>query len=200
MYNWRKLSEKQRADVMEYRRIQRFPMHSPPHFDTDESRQFIVTAANYEHKHIVGKTPERMFDCTQALLAICCELEVIVYAWCLLPNHYHILLTTNRIKELRQAIGRFNGKSSFIWNGEDGARGRKVWHNCFERKMRSERHYFASLNYVLNNAVHHGYVKKWQDWPWSNANEYLENVGRGTARRIWTEYPILDYGSKWDIF
>ncbi len=156
MYNWRELSEKQRDEVMEYRRIQRLPMHSPPHFDTDETRQFIFTAANYEHKHIIGKSAERMFECARALLAICSALDVLVYAWCLLPNHYHILLKTNRIKELRQEIGRFNGKSSFKWNGEDDARGRKVWHNCFERKMRSERHFYASLNYVLNNAVHHG--------------------------------------------
>ncbi len=199
MYNWRKLSEKQRNEVMEYRRIRRLPMHSPPHFDTDQTCQFIVTAANYEHKPIVGKTSERMFECAQALLAICGELEVLVYAWCLLPNHYHLLLKTNRIKELRQAIGRFNGKSSFKWNGEDDARGRKVWHNCFERKMRSERHYFASLNYVLNNAVHHGYVEKWQDWPWSNAGEYLEDVGHEQAAEVWKKYPVLDYGSKWDI-
>lgn len=66
--------------------------------------------------------------------------------------------------------------------------------------MRSERHYYATLNYVLNNAVHHGYVEKWQDWPWSNAAEYLDTVGEIQAAEIWRKYPVLDYGSKWDVY
>jgi putative transposase len=117
-----------------------------------------------------------------------------------LPNHYHVLLETDKIKELRKELGLFHGRSSYQWNGEDDARGRQVWHNCFERKIRSERHFYASLNYVLNNAVHHGYVDKWLDWPWSNAAEYLEKVGIERAAEIWLEYPVLDYGKKWDVF
>jgi putative transposase len=66
--------------------------------------------------------------------------------------------------------------------------------------MKSERHFYASLNYVLNNAVHHGYVKSWQDWVWSNATQYLEKTGRKKALEIWHEYPILDYGKNWDEF
>ena len=71
--------------------------------------------------------------------------------------------------------------------------------NGFERKIKSERHFYASLNYVLNNAVHHGYVENWQDWVWSNAKQYLEKTGREKAVKIWLAYPILDYGKKWDV-
>ena len=68
----------------------------------------------------------------------------------------------------------------------------------FERKMRSERHYFATLNYILHNPVHHGDVQLWEEWPWSNAAEYLHTIGRETAIQIWKEFPILDYGAGWD--
>jgi len=64
--------------------------------------------------------------------------------------------------------------------------------------MKSERHFLATLNYVHHNAVHHGYVERWQDWPWSSAREFLEQVGYERAERLWKEYPILDYGKKWD--
>jgi putative transposase len=103
------------------------------------------------------------------------------------------------MKALRKELGSIHGGSSFRWNGEDNARGRQVWHNCFERKMRSEGHYYASLNYVLNNAVNHGYVTKWEQWVWSNASDYLNEVGREKAETIWREYPILDYGKGWDV-
>ena len=55
------------------------------------------------------------------------------------------------------------------------------------------------MNYIHHNPVKHGYVDKWQDWPWSSAAEFLARVGRETAEKIWREYPILDYGKKWDV-
>jgi len=55
------------------------------------------------------------------------------------------------------------------------------------------------MNYVHHNPVHHGYVQRWQDWPWSSATAFLEKVGAEKAREIWQEYPILDYGKKWDV-
>ena len=57
----------------------------------------------------------------------------------------------------------------------------------------------GDIHYVHHNPVHHGYVKRWLDWPWSSARQYLEKVGLEEARRIWLKYPILDYGKKWDI-
>ena len=64
--------------------------------------------------------------------------------------------------------------------------------------MKSEHHFWVSLNYVLYNAVRHGYVEHWEDWPYSNAARYLESVGREEAEQRWYEYPVLDYGSGWD--
>ena len=198
MYLWRKMSEKQREDALEYRRLHRFPRHSPPHFDSERELQYLVSGTCYEHAHVIGKSAERMSECEQKILAVFEQFSIEIYAWCILPNHYHILTKTAQIKEIRNEIGLFNGKTSYKWNGEDEMRSRKVWHNCFERKMKSERHFYATLNYVLHNPVHHGYATRWQDWLWSNANEYLEKVGRQKALEIWKRYPILNYGEKWD--
>ena len=199
MYLWRKMSEKQRIDASEYRRLHRFPKHSPPHFDSELDVHYLFSGTCYEHAHIIGKTSGRMSETEKEILEIFDKLCSKIYAWCILPNHYHLLIKTERIKEIRKEIGLFNGRTSFRWNGEDEKRGRKVWHNCFERKMRSERHFFATLNYVLHNPVHHGYVNRWQDWLWSNAKQYLEQTGKEKALEIWKKYPILDYGAKWDI-
>jgi putative transposase len=51
---------------------------------------------------------------------------------------------------------------------------------------------------VLNNAVRHGYVERWQDWPYSNAEQYLEEVGRDEVKRRWNQYPVLNFGDDWD--
>lgn len=56
MYYWRNLTEKQRKEVLDYRRTQRYPKHSPPHFDSDQEVTYIITASCYEHEHIIGKS------------------------------------------------------------------------------------------------------------------------------------------------
>jgi putative transposase len=91
-----------------------------------------------------------------------------------------------------------HGRTSFSWNGEDGQRGRQVWFNCAETAMKSERHFWATLNYVHHNPVHHGYVEYWQDWPFSSAAACLAQMGKRGAAEIWCKYPVLDYGKGWD--
>ncbi len=200
MYEWRRMTAEQQASILKLRQAQRRPWHSPPHLDLEADLQYLVTAACYEHEGIIGKCSDRMTECEDELLKVVHELCSATYAWCVLPNHYHLLLKTERIKDVRQALALFHGRSSYRWNGEDTARGRKVWFNCFERPMKSERHLWASLNYVHHNPVYHGYVAHWQDWPWSSAADFLRQIGREKAEAIWREYPILEYGKKWDVY
>jgi putative transposase len=89
-------------------------------------------------------------------------------------------------------------RTSHAWNREEKTRGRKVFFRAVERAMRSDRHYWATLNHVHHNAVRHGYVERWIDWPWSSAKEYLAQTGVEEAEPIWRENPMHDYGKDWD--
>jgi putative transposase len=46
--------------------------------------------------------------------------------------------------------------------------------------------------------VKHGLAKRWQDWPFSSASQYLAVVGDAEAKRLWKEFPIDEYGKGWD--
>jgi putative transposase len=199
MYDYRVTSDDERQRVIDYRRRRNLPKHSPPHWAMGFSSQYLVTAACFEHTPIIGKNVERLTECEQQLLIACAEHTTKIYGWCVLPNHYHVPVGTQQIKSLCRTLGRFHGRSSFTWNAEDGHRGRKVWFRCFDREIRSERHFWATLNYIHHNPLHHGLVEKWQDWIWSSAAEFVNSVGRERASQIWKEYPILDYGKGWDI-
>jgi putative transposase len=200
MYYWRKLTEKQRREVFEYRRLQKLPWHRPPHIKYDGSQTFIFSAACFDHEPVIGISPQRLAEFEKMVIEICVSACEELWAWCILPNHYHLLFRTDLITKLKKEIGLLHGRTSRIWNLEDGKPGRKVWYNYFERPMKSNRHFWASLNYVNNNSVHHGYVEKWSDWPFSSAVKYLAEMGHEEATRIWQEYPILDYGKGWDEF
>ena len=200
MYRWRQLSDEERAKELNRRRGRKLPWHRPPHRDFVGPVTFIITAACYEHRHVIGSSPDRMSDFEQSVIDACETVGARVFAWCVLPNHYHLLTRTDNIKLLRKELGKVHGRTARTWNQEDEQLGRRVWFNFFDRDMKSDRHFWASLNYVNNNALHHGYVEKWQDWPYSSVHHYLEEIGQDEARRIWLEYPVLDYGKGWDIY
>jgi putative transposase len=198
MYEWRRLTLRERRELLAVRQREALPWHSPTHRDMDGDWNYLVLAACYEHAHIIGSSPQRMLECEQELLACCRRYARVIHAWCLLPNHYHVLLEAESVRTLVAELGRFHGRSSHRWNGQDGQRGRHVWHNATDRAMRSDRHFWVSMNYVHHNPVKHGYVAKWHDWSFSSGAAWLEAVGQEHAKAIWQEYPVLDYGKEWD--
>jgi putative transposase len=197
-YLWRQLSDRQRKELLEWRQQQGRPWHSPPH-RASEHFHYHVTAACHEHRAHIGLSLERMEAFSRDLLAVSKnDAQEYVVVWCVMPNHYHLLLATANILEFLARLGKLHGRTSFTWNGEERTRGRKVRFNAVERALRSERHYWATVNYVHHNPVHHRYVKKWEDWPFSSARDYLRAVGRQKALETWWNYPVLDYGKGWD--
>jgi putative transposase len=196
MYLARRMTPEQRKAALEHRQLHRLPWHSPPHYVADNAL-YMITAACYNHQPVIGTSPQRMAQFEAELLGVTQSQSEQIFAWNVLPNHYHVLLLARDVLGLLGALGRLHGRTSHRWNGEEDRRGRQVWHGA-ETGMKSERHFWATLNYVLHNAVHHGYVERWQDWPYSNAAQYLTDVGREEVERRWREYPILDFGKNWD--
>ena len=197
MYEWRRLTQVQKDWILNLRKKNHLPWHSPQHQDWGD-RAYHLTAACYEHQSLIGINPERMTQCEVELLETLQKLTHNIFAWCILPNHYHLLIEAPDILSVIAAVGKLHGRLAHQWNGEDQSRKRKVWFNCVERAIRTDRHYWATMNYIHHNPVHHGYTKSWQDWPYSSSAKFLEEVGREEATRIWREYPVLDYGKGWD--
>ncbi len=197
MYKWRKMTPEQRKETLESRKSFGRPWHGPPHHMSNNAL-YHVTAACYEHNLIIGQSPERMAEFESELIKNATIHGEKVLAWCVLPNHYHLQIDSECVLDTIREIGLLHGRTSYGWNKGDHMRGRKCWHRCVEREMRSERHKWVTLNYIHHNPVHHGYVKRWQHWTFSSAARYLEEVGYTTALERWKAYPLLDYGKGWD--
>src|SRR5437588_2859561 len=118
---------------------------------------------------------------------VCCP--IITTCYCRLINFRICGLNL----EGSTVVHRSNGTVRMI------AEGGKFGNNCLDRGIKSHRHFWASVNYVHHNPVHHGYVDKWTEWPWSSAGAFVLRVGRETASKIWREYPILELGKTWDF-
>jgi putative transposase len=196
MYLWRELTPEQQEELLEYRRQQRWPWHSPPHLFREG--QFHLTSACFEHAPHIGREAARLADFSSRLMQTLEQEQAAVFAWCVLPNHYHLLAETLDLRRLKRELGRLHGRTLREWNSQEQTPGRAVWYRCADRAIRSARHYWATINYIHHNPVHHGYAQRWTQWPFSSAQEFIDRVGQDHAAAIWREYPVLDYGQGWD--
>jgi putative transposase len=198
MYEYRKLTPEQRAELVRQRLARGYPPHSPPHPMRDQ-RFYLLTAACYEHVCHMQSQQRR-----QQVLDALFEQFVIngmeIRAWVVLPNHYHLLVHVTDFDVLGSIFRCVHGPASRQWNLEDIASGRKVWYRFSDRAIRSERHYYTTLNYIHYNPVKHNWTQSPYDWTESSVHWYLEHFGREWLRDLWRSYPVLDYGREWDDF
>ena len=121
----------------------------------------------------------------------------IVHAWVVLPNHYHVLGEVD-LTAFSKWIARLHNGKATQWNREDATLGRRVWYRFSDRRIRNERHYRASMNYIHGNPVKHRYVEDARAWPWCSLHEYLKTFGRAQLVEWWLAYPVREYGRGWD--
>ena len=126
-YRWRQLNQKQRHELLEWRKARGYPWHSPPHRPNFGHLRFLISAACYEHRNYIGRSLERMDNFSGNLLVVLEEHANQTFAWCVLPNHYHALVEAADIKSLIYQLGRLHGRTSHAWNAEEQTRGRKVF-------------------------------------------------------------------------
>ena len=196
MYDYRKMTPEEQRRVLQQRRERGFPLHAPPHF-RDVSGTYMITSTCYEHRPIFEQPDDLSWLVDEALNAFTAA-NLPYLAWVFLPNHYHVLLETQDLSIVSEVLRLLHSRVATIINGRHHQRGRKVWYRFSDRLIRSERHYFASVNYIHYNPIKHGYVDRMGSWLWSSLHEYMEAQGEEWLVRIWKTYPVKNYGKGWD--
>ncbi len=197
-YDYRKLTPAERKKILDERRKQGYPLHAPPHPFREEGT-YLITAANYEHKHIL-QTPERRTLFESLLLESFQDVGAVITAWVILPNHYHILLSVEIFEIISDVLQYLHGSTAYRWNKEDGLTGqRKIWYRFSDRAIRNESHLQRAFNYLHYNPVKHGYVDDVYDWRWSSLFLYEDEKGKDWLRENWQNYkPSANFGKGWD--
>ena len=91
-----------------------------------------------------------------------------VYAYCLMPNHVHLVLGPSPKHDIIVFVGQFkNMAQRAVWS--KGVTGR-IWQASFwDRFLREEESLDEIVMYVLHNPVRKGLVEKWQDYYFSGS-------------------------------
>ncbi len=196
MYTYRQLSPAEREALLARRRQNGLPLHAPAH--PDGPGVYLLTAANYLHRPVMHAETRRLEFEGKLLNVLAALPGCTVYAWSVLPSHYHVLAYLD-LATGRRPLGRLHSGTSTQWNREDSAVGRQVWYRFSDRAMRSERHFWATVNYVHLNAVKHGYVMTPEEWPTSSYPAFLAREGTKRVQELHQAYPIDRYGMAWDL-
>jgi len=135
------------------------------------------------------------------------------YAWCLLKNHFHILIRIKDPSEInernltystiekpkviepyRQFSHLFNAYTQAI--NKRYQRTGSLFEKNFERKLVTNEKYFQKLIfYIHNNPVHHGFVKQMNLYPWSSYESVVSEKPTLLKRK-----EVIDlFGSKEDF-
>lgn len=148
-------------------------MPRPLRADFAGATHHIIARGNRKQEIFLDPSDYRKF--LELLGEIADELNWSVLSYCLMPNHYHLLLRTkdaNLASGMRRLNSRFSQTAN--WRHEN------VGH-LFQGRYKSflveeERYLLALLRYIALNPVKAGLAHKPEDWQWSNYRTFLPSA------------------------
>ena len=99
--------------------------------------------------------------------------------WCIMPNHVHTLVTINETHSLSSIVQSWKSFSSKKANRVLERTGAFWMADYYDRYMRDESHLAAVREYIHENPVKCGLVKRANEWEWGSAY-YRAHFADGT--------------------
>lgn len=113
------------------------------------------------------------------LIANSCERTgVRCLAWCLMPNHVHLILTPPSADALRAALGEAHRRYSRRINFAHGWKG-YLFQGRFASYPMDEAHLLTAIRYVELNPVKAKLAARAEHWRWSSARAHVANKADG---------------------
>ncbi len=127
---------------------------------------------------------------------------VDLYSYCLIPNHFHMLIKTKTIEDREEGcinfskvFGNLFAAYAQSFNHFYNRKGSLFTQN-FRRKLIEDDHYLRTVVvYIHRNPLKHGLVNELSDWKYSSYLEYLNGFPKYCRKR-----DVLDWFSTKEIF
>jgi putative transposase len=97
----------------------------------------------------------------------CRKANVEVWAYCLMPNHVHLVLTPQTANGLARALGETHRRYTGFVNARSRSTGH-LFQGRFGSVVMDDAHFVAAARYVALNPVRAKLVARAQDWAWSS--------------------------------
>jgi putative transposase len=112
---------------------------------------------------------------TNLMSACCRKFGVDIWAYCLMPNHAHLIAVPRTPDSLRRAIGEAHRQYTLEINRREKWTG-YLWQGRFASFPMDDRHTAAAARYVELNPVRAGLAGRAEEYAWSSARAHLLGV------------------------
>ncbi|HYD36719.1 MAG TPA: transposase [Allosphingosinicella sp.] len=122
----------------------------------------------------------------------CAKAGTAIWAWCLMPNHLHLILVPSREDGLRAALAGTHRRYTSFVNEREGWHGH-LWQGRFASFPMDEPWLLNCARYVELNPVRAGLTTRPEGWRWSSARSHLGLGGDPLTERS----PLLERMPEW---
>ncbi|MDE0208009.1 MAG: DUF1156 domain-containing protein [Candidatus Tectomicrobia bacterium] len=146
----------------------------------DERRRRIEAALNQGHGACALNRPEAAALARDALRQFDGD-RYHLHGWVVMPNHVHVLATLRGDNTLSGVVDAWKSYTAHRHNPIRGGSGAFWSADYFDRFMRDEEHFAATLDYIHWNPVRAGLCAEPGDWQWSSYREQAAEQDGGQA-------------------
>lgn len=108
-----------------------------------------------------------------ALREECVAAQVAVWAYCLMPNHLHLMLVPGDPEKLGRVVKETHRRYTTMINKREGWTG-YLWQGRFgSEPLTTTASVLNAARHIERNPAEAGLVTKPEDWPWSSAAAHL---------------------------
>jgi putative transposase len=97
--------------------------------------------------------------------------------WCLMGTHYHLIVFAPARLGVSEAMQTLNSVYAREFNHRHVRRGHVFSERFTDTLAADEQHLAASVDYVLDNPVRAGLVRRFDEWPWSGDGTLRPRAG-----------------------
>ncbi len=162
--------------------------HAPVHKLTEKGA-YMVTCGTYKKKNYLDD-PNRLDFFQETLFTLAEEFNWQLQAWAILSNHYHfVAISPDNPVTLKSYLSKLHSVTARRLNECDDSSGRRVWYQYYDTHITYEKSYFARLNYVHKNPVHHNVAKMAANYKWCSAFWFTQH-SNSTFRKTVESFKI----------
>lgn len=164
------------------------------------ARMARVVVPNYPH-HVTqrGNRRQKTFFCEDdyryyidLMSEFSTQSGTEVWAYCLMPNHVHLVMVPGEEDSLRATLGEAHRRYTRHINFREGWRGH-LWQERFHSFAMDEEYLFSTVRYVERNPVAARLCAHPEEWKWSSARAHL----KGEDDELVRVKPMLDRIGRW---
>ena len=123
------------------------------------------------------------------------QANTVVLAYCLMPNHVHLILVPHNKDSLATLLRRTHARYARRVNQMHDWQGH-LWQERFHSFVMDEEHLLAAARYVELNPVRAGLCQRADEWPWSSVHFHLHRC----ADRLISGCGMLSYVDNWQDY